>query len=554
MSAKWWETGVIYQIYPRSFYDTDGDGIGDLSGVREKLDYLVDLGVDAIWLSPVFLSPQIDNGYDVADYRQIDPLFGTNEDMRELITAAHQKKIKIIMDFVANHTSDQHQWFQESRKGRNNPYSDYYIWQDAKSDGSEPNNWRGNFGGSAWTWEESRQQYYLHYYAKEQPDLNWENPQVRQEIYDAMLYWKEAGVDGWRLDVITSISKDWAFPDNQEVSSTANQHNGPRMHEFIRELNQQILTPYEMMSVGEAPASSAKDAPLLVDPKRNELDMLFTFEHMQIDIDKAAKKDRWGIKEPDFRELKATLARWQTALDGHGWNGLYLANHDQARIPSRWGDEGAFRYESATAFATLLHGLKGTPFIYQGEEIGMTNPHFDLQEYTDVEISGNYQRYVVEEQSLTPEAFINAVHKVSRDNARTPMQWDATAEAGFTTGKPWFKVNPAYVDINVEKDRQSPKSVFRYYQALIDLRHQEAILRDGTFELLYPEDATMAIYTRTNQTETWLIAVNLTGETQELPADLIPENFQVKLHNYQKPVTREVMAPYESWILAMPLV
>ena len=551
MRTDWWKDAVIYQIYPKSFKDSNGDGLGDLLGIKEKLPYLKTLGVDAIWLSPAYLSPQVDNGYDISDYYQIDPMFGTNEDMYDLIDAAHDLGIKIIMDFVANHTSDQAEWFKESRKSKDNPYSDFYIWRDAGPDGKEPNNWGSNFGGSAWTWDESRQQYYLHYYAKEQPDLNWENPKVREKIYEMMHFWKSKGVDGWRMDVITSISKDLNFPDNPKPFSTSNQQNGPRMHEFIHEMNQKVLTPLDMMSVGEAPASKASDARLLVDPSREELDMIFTFEHMHIDRKKGDVNGRWALEKPDFVSLKKILSEWQNELRDHGWNALYFENHDRARVISRWGNDSNYRYESATAFATVLHGLQGTPFIYQGEEIGMTNAKYDLEEFEDIELLGNYKHYVEEEKTISHEAFMKAAHKVSRDHARTPMQWNANENGGFSTGQPWFKVNPNYVDINVENDLHSEKSIFNYYQKLIQLRHNNKILKDGSYELLYPEDPNLFIYKRELDGETWLIVANLSDQKQQLELMTgLPENTKIIIQNTDRKGVSPELRPFESFIIS----
>lgn len=549
MRNTWWKDAVIYQVYPKSFNDTNHDGIGDLKGIEEKLPYLKELGIDAIWISPVYLSPQIDNGYDIADYYQIDPMFGTNEEMDELIAAAHALDIKIIMDFVANHTSDQCVWFQESRKSKDNPYSDFYIWKEANSEGKEPNNWGSSFGGSAWTWDEMRQQYYLHYYAKEQPDLNWENPKVRETIYEMMGYWKEKGIDGWRMDVITSISKDLNFPDNAVPLTTSNQQNGPRMHEFIHEMNQRVLTPLDMMSVGEAPAAKASDAYLLVDPAREELDMIFTFEHMHIDRKKGDINGRWALQEPDFVALKRIMSDWQVNLRNQGWNALYFENHDRARIISRWGNDEEYRYESATAFATILHGMQGTPYIFQGEEIGMTNPKFELEEYVDIELRGNYEHFVLNQQTLSKEAFLQAVHKVSRDNARTPMQWNNQENAGFSTNTPWFKVNLNYKEINVEADLASEKSIFRYYQQLIALRHQETILKEGTYELLLPEHPAVFAYQRQVAEKTWLVVANLSDKKQVVDEIFEEKSYQFIIQNQQRESITEALRPYESFIV-----
>lgn len=552
MNKEWWKNAVIYQVYPKSFLDTNDDGIGDLKGIDSKLGYLKKLGVDALWISPCYLSPQIDNGYDIADYRKIDPMFGDNSDLEQLIQDAHAKNIKIIMDMVANHTSDKSIWFEESRKSKNNYFSDFYIWKDPKEDGSEPNNWGSNFGGSAWTYDSNREQYYLHYYGKQQPDLNWENPKVRQAIYDVMRYWKAHGVDGWRMDVITSISKDQNFPNNTNPHHleyvVGNQNNGPRMHEFIHEMNQEVFKPFSMMSVGEAPDSKSKDARLLVEPDREELNMVFTFEHMHVDRKPGDVNGRWAIQPVDIVQLKRTLANWQNTIDGHGWNALYFENHDRARTPSRWGNDTKYRYESATAFATVLHGLKGTPFVYQGEEIGMTNPSFELEDYEDIELKTNYDKLVKQEKTISGTDFLKAARKISRDNARTPMQWDDSKNAGFTKGKPWFKLNPNYKDLNVSDDLRSDKSVFKYYQELIKLRHVEPILKDGTFKLLLPDDKNIFMYTRTLDDEQWLVVANLSGDLQRVDALNKYVGFKTVITNYDDG-DKEILRPYEARIL-----
>ncbi|GAF40370.1 oligo-1,6-glucosidase (Sucrase-isomaltase) [Agrilactobacillus composti DSM 18527 = JCM 14202] len=553
MTKQWWQNAVIYQIYPKSFLDTNGDGIGDLPGIIKKLDYLKDLGVDALWLSPIYQSPQVDNGYDISDYRRIDPMFGTNADFQTLIDQAHRRGIKIIMDLVANHTSDQAAWFQASQKSRDNYFSDFYIWRDPKPDGSEPNNWGSNFGGSAWTYVPARQQYYLHYYAPGQPDLNWENPLVRQGIYDIMRYWKAHGVDGWRMDVITSISKDQNFPDNPNPHGlkyvVANQNDGPRMHEFIQEMHQEVLKPFQMMSVGESPDAKSQDARLLVDPSREELDMIFTFEHMHVDRQPGDVNGRWAVAPLDVVALKHILANWQNALRDHGWNALYFENHDRARTPSRWGDAKHFRYESTTAFATILHGLQGTPFIYQGEEIGMTNPDFELKDYEDIELKTNYQKLVQDNHSISAADFLKAARQISRDNARTPMQWNATSQAGFTTGRPWFTVNPDYLKVNVAADQQAAQSVSRYYKALIHLRHTQAILTDGSFDLLLPKDPHLFVYQRQLAGKTWLIAANLSTTDQDLALLKDWRQAKVILNNYSDFEVATTLRPYEAVIL-----
>lgn len=539
MNSEWWKNAVIYQIYPKSFKDSNGDGFGDINGIIEKLPYIKSLGVDAIWLNPLYVSPQVDNGYDIVDYRKIDPRFGSNEDLYHLIREAHQLNLKIIMDLVVNGTSDQHQWFKESCKSKDNYFSDFYIWKDAKEDGSEPNNWGSNFSGSAWEWNEQRQQYYLHYYAKEQPDLNWENPRVREAVFDLMRFWKARGVDGWRMDIITSISKNQNFPDNPakngEKYVVANQDNGPRMHEFIHDIDREVLSPFKMMSVGEAPASKSIDARQLVDPKREELDMVFTFEHMHIDRKPGGINGCWDVQPADIIALKNILSDWQNSLRDHGWNALYFENHDRARTPSRWGNDHEYRYESATAFATVLHCLQGTPFVYQGEEIGMTNPDFKLEDYEDVELTTNYHQFVEEQKTLSAADFLKAAHKISRDNARTPMQWNDAVNAGFSEAKPWFKINTRYPEINVTKDQESQKSVSNYYRKLIELRHQNLILRDGTYELKFADDPDVFVYERVLGKQKWAIIANLSEKTFDL-SDYYTADTKTKvlLSNYQR--------------------
>lgn len=551
---KWWQKAVIYEIYPKSFYDSNGDGIGDIPGIIKKLPYIKDLGVDAIWLTPIYLSPQVDNGYDVADYRKVDPMFGATEDLKNLIKEAHKQGIKVILDMVANHTSDQCVWFKESKKSKDNYFSDFYIWKDSKPDGSAPNNWAASFGGSAWTYVPERNQYYLHYYASQQPDLNWENPLVRQYIFDAMRYWKAQGVDGWRLDVITQISKDLTFKDAPKVTGKKyvplKNTSGPHMHKFIHELNREVLAPFNMMSVGEAPNSSIDEILKLTAPEREELDMAFSFEHMR--IDKATGPNgELAVKKPDFKQLKDVLSKMQTKLANKAWNALYFENHDRSRIPSRWGNDKEYRYESATAFATILHGLCGTPFVFQGEEIGMTNPQYDMNQYEDIELKNSYQEQVKEKKLLTTKEFLDVEHKIARDNSRTPMQWDDGKNAGFSQGTPWYQVNPNYDEINVEKDRQSKKSVFKYYQDLIKLRHDEDILTEGTYEELIPDDENVFAYKRNLDNKHWLVLVNMTSKTipmNDLKLNEIKNYSKVVLHNYEAQEDKQ-LRPYEAMIL-----
>lgn len=553
---NWWKDSVVYQIYPRSFKDSNGDGFGDLQGVIEKLDYLKELGIDVIWLSPVFDSPQEDNGYDIRDYRSIYAGFGSNEDMEELINKAHDRDIKIVLDLVVNHTSDEHAWFVESRKSKDNEYSDYYIWKDPKEDGSEPNNWGSSFCGSAWEYCEERGQYYLHFYSKKQPDLNWENPQVRQEVYDLMKFWMEKGADGWRMDVIASISKDQNYPDYPEEDGrkyyTGKYHsNGPRLHEFIHEMNQEVLSKYDCMTVGEAPGSTPEVARLFTDPAREELNMIFTFEHMNIDRIPGSVNRKWALKPFDLRDLKRVMSEWQTKLYGRGWNALYFENHDQPRVISRWGNDTVYREKCAKAYATILHGMQGTPYIYQGEEIGMTNVHFDLDEYEDIEVRNAYKELVLNGKTISEDDFKKAVWNKSRDNARTPMQWDDSDNAGFTTGKPWFRVSDRYKEINVKQALADKESIFYYYKKLIELRHKESLLTEGNYQLLLPEDEKIFAYLRNTENETWLIAANMSEDivlTDELKT-FVNEKQDIIIGNYDRVNLDEALRPYEAFMM-----
>ena len=553
----WWKNSVVYQIYPRSFKDSNGDGFGDLQGVIEKLDYLKELGIDVIWLSPVFDSPQDDNGYDIRDYRSIYEGFGSNADMEELISKAHERGIKIVLDLVVNHTSDEHEWFIWSKKSRDNKYSDYYIWKDPKPDGSEPNNWGSSFCGSAWEYCEERGQYYLHFYSKKQPDLNWENEKVRQEVYDLMKFWMDKGADGWRMDVIASISKDQNFPDYEEEPGrkyyTGKYHsNGPRLHEFIQEMNREVLSKYDCMTVGEAPGSTPEVARLFTDPARKELDMIFTFEHMNIDRIPGSVNRKWALKPFDLKELKRVMSVWQDKLNGQGWNALYFENHDQPRIISRWGNDTTYRKECAKAYATILHGMQGTPYVYQGEEIGMTNVHLPLDEYEDIEVRNAYKELVKESGSISEEDFKKAVWNKSRDNARTAMQWDDSENAGFTTGQPWFAVSDRYKEINVKEALDDKDSIFYYYKKLIELRHTEPLMTEGSYELILPEDEQIFAYFRKTDKETWLVAANMSEE--EVSADrlkaLVKSTAEVKIANYPDRDDLDAkLRPYEAFMM-----
>ena len=481
MAAEWWKESVVYQIYPRSFSDSNGDGIGDLRGIIQKLDYLQDLGVDVVWLSPVYKSPNDDNGYDISDYRDIMDEFGTLADWEELAAGLHERGIKLIMDLVVNHTSDEHPWFEESRKSRDNPYRDYYIWRPGR-DGREPNNWTSFFGGSAWKYDELTGEYYLHLFSAKQPDLNWENPEVRREIYAMMRWWLDKGVDGFRMDVINVISKAPGLPDAPVVDAGryqfAGQHSihGPRLLEFLREMKQEVLSQYDMLTVGETYGTTTTAGQSSSRTRGRDrstwCSSSSTWSSTRI------RRTRWACRGGrwDLLELKRVMTRWQRDLEGRGWNSQYLSNHDQPRPVSRFGDDGRYRVESAKMLATFLHLLQGTPYIYQGEEIGMTNVAFDsIDDYRDI-ATRNVYRELVEERGMDRDEVMARMHRKSRDNARTPMQWDDSANAGFTTGEPWIKVNPNYPAINVAQALADPDSVFHYYRRLIRLRKEEPVV------------------------------------------------------------------------------
>lgn len=553
----WWKNSVVYQIYPRSFKDSNGDGFGDLRGIIEKLPYLQNLGIDVIWLSPVFDSPQDDNGYDISDYRKIYAGFGSNEDMDELIQKAHEHGIKIVLDLVVNHTSDEHAWFVESRKSKDSKYSDYYIWKDPKADGSEPNNWGSSFCGSAWEYDEERGQYYLHFYSRKQPDLNWENETVRKEIYDLMKFWMDKGADGWRMDVIASISKDQSFPDYPKTDDrkyyTGKYHsNGPRLHEFIHEMNREVLSKYDCMTVGEAPGSTPEVARLFTDPEREELNMIFTFEHMNIDRIPGSVNRKWELKPFDLRDLKRVMSEWQNKLYNKGWNALYFENHDQPRVISRWGNDTTYREECAKAYATVLHGMQGTPYVYQGEELGMTNvPFASIDQFRDLDSINAYRELVEEQHVFTAEEMMRYLCRKSRDNARTPFQWDDSAYAGFSTVEPWIMVNPNYKEINAKKQVDDPESVFNYYRKLIALRKEKEIIVYGTYDLLLPESEEIYMYTRTLGEEKLLVVCNF---SEKEVAVEIPEEFRkgsYLIANYPEGKIKEQMTirPYEAFVL-----
>lgn len=495
MIKKWWQKSVIYQIYPKSFFDSNGDGIGDLQGIIQKISYLKQLGVDVIWLCPVYQSPQEDNGYDISDYESIYPGFGTMDDMKELIRICDREGIRIVMDLVVNHTSDEHKWFQEAKKSRENPYRDFYIWRKGKN-GQLPNDLESNFGGSAWEYSEETDEYYLHFYSKKQPDLNWENEKLRQEIYRMMNRWLDLGIAGFRMDVIDLIGK---LPDEKI------KENGPRLHEYLQEMNANTFGRRDSMTVGECWGATPEIARLYTAPERKELSMIFQFEQIQLDKKKGGQ--RWDLKELDLRDLKAVFSKWQYELEECGWNSLFWSNHDLPRIVSRWGNDREYRELSAKMLATLLHGMKGTPYIYQGEELGMTNtPFTSIEDFPDIETQNIYKERL--RAGFSEEETMCAIRKKARDNARTPMQWNAEKNAGFTTGTPWYQVNPNYTEINAEDATSREDSVFYYYQKLIRLRREHEIMAYGIYDLLLPEDEDLYIYTKTLENEKWLILCN----------------------------------------------
>ncbi len=528
----WWKNAVFYQVYPKSFQDTDGDGVGDLPGIISRLDYLAELGIDGIWLSPVCQSPQVDNGYDVSDYRAIDPSVGTMEDMETLIREAKNRGISIILDLVPNHSSNQHFWFTEALKGKDNPYHDYYIWRDG--DGCNyPNDMRAVFGGPAWTYVPELKQYYFHQFAPEQPDLNWENPKVRQEIYDIMRFWVDKGVEGFRLDVIDQIAKD---PDLKVTG------NGPLLHDFLRELSKEAFIEEGLVTVGEAWGANVERAKLYSAPDGSELSMVFQFEHMCLD---QTSWQKWDYAPLPLVKLKDCFRRWQQELAGEGWNSLFFNNHDLPRIVSRWGDPVNYRVESAKMLATMLHGMQGTPYIYQGEELGMTNLKLPLEQYVDVEIHNLFRDRTAE--GYSPEAVMESIWARGRDNARTPMQWTAGENAGFTTGTPWLSINPNHATINAEAALADPDSVFYHYQKLIALRKRHKVFRDGSFTLLCPQDENIFAYTRDTEQEHLLVVCNFSGNEQPFAVPEAFENAQLLLSNY--PDRTGVLRPYEAYML-----
>lgn len=553
MEKTWWKESVVYQIYPRSFNDSNGDGIGDLNGITEKLDYLKELGIDVIWLSPVYQSPNDDNGYDISDYKAIMKDFGTMEDYERMLAAAHERGIRIVMDLVVNHTSDEHAWFVESRKSADNPYRDYYIWREGK-DGQAPNNWGSCFGGPAWEYDSRTQMYYLHLFSKKQPDLNWDNEKVREDVFEMMDWWCQKGIDGFRMDVISMISKTPGLPDGKVGENGYGDfgpyvHNGPHVHEYLQEMNQKVLSKYDLLTVGECAGVTIEEAKKYANLDGRELNMVFQFEHMDLD---GGESFKWNDRKIDLVELKKTLSKWQYELYGKAWNSLYWCNHDQPRMISRLGDTSTkeLREASAKMLGTCLHMMQGTPYVYQGEELGMTNTTFEsLEDFRDIESINAYHQYTQNGQ-IAPEDMMRYLCYKSRDNARTPMQWDDSGNAGFTDGMPWIKVNPNYKEINAKEQMGRADSVFHYYQKLIRLRKEHEIIVYGKYQLLMEEDKNLYVYTRTLGQERMLVICNFRKETQEftMPEGFEPGKGEILIGNYEGQEIKKSMTlrPFEA--------
>lgn len=552
MDQSWWKESVVYQIYPRSFKDSNGDGMGDLQGIVEKLDYLKELGVDIIWLSPVYKSPNDDNGYDVSDYQDIMDEFGTMADWEHLIQEMHDREMKLMMDLVVNHSSDEHHWFLEAKKSKDNPYRNYYIWRKGK-DGKEPTNWESFFSGSAWEYDETTDEYFLHLFSKKQPDLNWENAKLRKEVYDMMNWWIDKGVDGFRMDVINLISKagyqDARNMEGKKYASGAEYFfNGPKIHEYLQEMNKEVLSR-GVVTVGETPGVDVEQAKLYTGSDRNELNMVFQFEHMDLDSGPGGK---WDLRPLKLKDLRDNFTKWQKGLEGEGWNSLYLNNHDQPRMVSRFGNDGKYRVESAKMLATFLHTLQGTPYIYQGEEIGMTNVKFaSIEEYKDIETLNMYKEKV-NENNEDEAKVMESIYVKGRDNARTPVQWNASEHAGFTTGTPWIAVNPNYKEVNVEQAVADPDSIFHYYKKLIKLRKENEVIVYGAYDVLLDDHEQIYAYTRTLKKEKLLVILNFSDHRPEfkLPKDMICRDVEVLISNYEQPeepdVTSIKLRPYEA--------
>lgn len=554
MEKAWWKESVVYQIYPRSFKDSNGDGIGDLNGITEKLDYLKELGIDVIWLSPVYQSPNDDNGYDISDYRKIMTEFGTMEDFDRMLSAAHDRGIKIVMDLVVNHTSDEHPWFVESRKSKDNPYRDYYIWRPAK-DGKEPNNWGSCFSGSAWKYDPETEMYFLHLFSKKQPDLNWDNPKVRDEVYDMMNWWLDKGVDGFRMDVISLISKDPDFPDGKPgingYASFNEPANGPHVHEYLQEMRRRVLDGRDTLTVGECSGVTLEEAKKYARNDGRELNMVFQFEHMDVDADGSNK---WSDKKMDLRDLKEIMTKWEKGLEDTAWNSLFWENHDQPRSVSRFGnDDSKYREKSAKMLVTCLHMMQGTPYVYQGEELGMTNvPFRDISDFRDLDSINAYHE-LVGQGVFTEEEMMRYLRYKSRDNARTPFQWDDSENAGFTTGTPWIMVNPNYTEINAAEQMGRADSVFNYYKELIRLRKTNDVIVYGTYELLLPDDKELYVYERRLGEKKLLVICNFYGNNRKftLPEGWAHDRLSVMIGNYgdAQPAAEMDIRPYEAVVL-----
>lgn len=543
---NWWKNSVVYEIYVKSFQDSNHDGIGDLKGIMKRLDYLTYLGVDVLWLTPIYESPNDDNGYDISDYQKIMELYGTMEDFEELLNQAHRKGLKIVMDLVVNHTSDEHPWFVESRKSLDNPYRDYYIWRDGK-DGKEPNNWTNCFLGSAWEYDETSHQYYLHMFSKKQPDLNWKNPKVREEVYQLMKFWLDKGIDGFRMDVISLISKDEdALYQDSDIKGHSVCANGPHVHEYLKEMNKEVLSHYDIMSVGETPAVTIDEAECFAGKDAKELNMIFQFELMDVD---GGESGKWNDTRYQLKDVKQVLSKWQKGLYQKAWNSLFWNNHDQPRVVNRFGDISTPFYweKSAKMLATALYMLQGTPYIYQGEEIGMTNVSFpDIKDYRDIESIQAYDMFVRKEKSISHEDMMRYLHKASRDNARTPMQWSKDAQAGFSDVEPWIMVNPNYQEINVEKQIQDDTSILQYYRKLLRYRKDHEIIIEGAYEELMAEHPAIYAYRRIWKEEELLVICNFSKEQQIYDTKLV-QDYDKVLGNYDDEIHGQLRA-YECGI------
>lgn len=545
----WWRKSVVYQVYPQSFNDTTGKGTGDIKGVTQKLDYLKELGVEIVWLQPVYLSPQNDNGYDVADYYRINPQYGTMEDMEELIAEIKARDMYLMTDIVVNHSSTEHYWFQEARKSKDNPYRNYYIWRDPAPDGGVPNNWQSKFGGSAWQYDEHSGQYFLTLFDKTQADLNWENPKVRQEVIDLLTFWANKGVSGFRMDVINLISKDQNFPADTDEGGLAIRDgrkfytDGPRVHEYVKELYEKVFEPYQAVTVGEMSSTTLEHCIRYSNPEEKEFSMTFNFHHLKVDYPNGQK---WELMPYDFEALKSLLSHWQVGMQqGGGWNALFFNNHDQPRALSRFLNDDLYRVESAKLLATTLHGLQGTPYIFQGEEIGMPNPQWSsIDEFRDIESTNMYR--ILQEQGKSATEALDIIRERSRDNSRTPMQWDNSTNAGFTTGTPWIKVDERYPDINVQSQINDPFSVYHHYRQLITLRQQIEVLTDGTYERLDQSHPQIFAYTRSNTHERIIVISNFSAEQAvfQLPERITQQYSSEQLHAATLLISNTITTPH----------